>query len=546
MTTIFTARTIHTLDPSCPKATAVAVRDGRILHVGTEAEVCSYVGPDAVVDRRYEDAVLVPGFVEAHGHLVFNGSIADYVWLGFDDRPRPDGTVAKGCRSVGDVVERLAAAAAADAATTVIGYGYDPTFHDGYSLTRHDLDDASTDARIFVINASGHLAYANSTLMAARGITASTTDRGVLKDGDGQPLGEFHETAMGLLFAAEDFVGVDASASVWNGGWLAQIAGCTTMTDLSTVTVGAAFDAFATTARRSDFPVRAVYAPSMASLVEAHPDGASIAAHLDEVRAGDNDRFTMGPLKWIADGSIQGYTGKLRWPGYCGGVDHGFLILDEDTLVDQIQPLHDRGFQAAIHTNGDEATEVTLRALERVLITSPRPDHRHRLEHCQLASRDQFRRMAAMGVGANLFSNHLYYWGDIHRTATVGPDKARRMNAAATAIREGVHVSIHSDAPVTPVAPLFTMWCAVNRTTRSGYVLGEHERISAREALEAVTLGAAWLLKLDHLVGSIEVGKLADFTVLGDDPLAVDPDAIRDVPVLGTVLAGVPVERSVP
>jgi predicted amidohydrolase YtcJ len=394
-----------------------------------------------------------------------------------------------------------------------------------------------------VINASGHLAYANSALMAARGVTASTTDRGVLFDDGGEPLGEFHETAMGLLFAAEDFVGVDSADAVWKGGWLAQIAGCTTMTDLSTVTMGAAFDALVGAATDEAYPVRVVYAPSMATLTSTFPDGAAIAAHLDDVATRGTDRFVMGPLKWIADGSIQGYTGKLRWPGYCGGVDHGFLILDEEQLVAQIQPLHDRGYQAAIHTNGDEATEVTLRALERVVTATPRPDHRHRLEHCQLASRDQFRRMAAMGVGVNLFSNHVFYWGDIHRTSTVGPDKARRMNAAATADREGVHFSLHSDAPVTPVGPLFTMWCAVNRVTRSGFVLGEHERISAAQALEAMTLGAAYLLKMDHVIGSIEVGKYADLTVLDADPLEVQPMAIKDISVLGTVLGGTVVER---
>ena len=226
-------------------------------------------------------------------------------------------------------------------------------------------------------------------------------------------------------------------------------------------------------------------------------------------------------------------------------MDHGFLILDEEQIVDQLQPLHELGFQAAIHTNGDEATEVTLRALERVLTEAPRPDHRHRLEHCQLASRDQFRRMAQMGVGVNLFSNHLFYWGDIHRSSTVGPDKARRMNAAATAQREGVHFSLHSDAPVTPVGPLFTMWCAVNRVTRTGVVLGEHEKIVPEAALEAMTLGAAWLLKMDDVIGSIEVGKFADLTVLDADPLSVDPMVIKDIGVVGTVLGGQPVVRTV-
>ena len=186
---------------------------------------------------------------------------------------------------------------------------------------------------------------------------------------------------------------------------------------------------------------------------------------------------------------------------------------------------------------------MVLAAIERILISSPRPDHRHRLEHCQLASRAQFKKMAALGVGVNLFSNHLFYWGDTHRTKTAGPDKARRMNAARSAIDAGVTFSIHSDAPVTPVAPLFTMWCAVNRQTRSGFVLGEYEQLTAREALEAMTMGSAKLLHIDDKAGSIEVGKWADFTVLAENPLEVEKYSLKDIAVLATVVNGNVTER---
>jgi predicted amidohydrolase YtcJ len=141
---------------------------------------------------------------------------------------------------------------------------------------------------------------------------------------------------------------------------------------------------------------------------------------------------------------------------------------------------------------------------------------------------------------ANIFTNHLWYWGDAHHDLTVGPERARRMEACATAEREGVPFSIHSDASVTPLGHLHTMWCAVNRVTPSGRVLGEAERISAESALSAATLGAAFQLHLDHEMGTIECGKAADFTVLADDPVEVDPMAIRDIEVHGTVVAGTP------
>ncbi|MEM9655577.1 MAG: amidohydrolase family protein, partial [Actinomycetota bacterium] len=145
----------------------------------------------------------------------------------------------------------------------------------------------------------------------------------------------------------------------------------------------------------------------------------------------------------------------------------------------------------------------------------------------------------ALGMCANIFSNHIFYWGDLHRDRTIGPERAAGMDAAANALAEGVSFSIHSDAPVTPLGHLHTMWCAVNRVTASGQVLGPHQRIAVADALHAATIGAAHQIKMDHDVGSIEAGKFADFAVLDDNPLTVDPMAIKDIGVWGTVLGGV-------
>ena len=147
-------------------------------------------------------------------------------------------------------------------------------------------------------------------------------------------------------------------------------------------------------------------------------------------------------------------------------------------------------------------------------------------------------------MGANLFVNHLYYWGDAHAEVTLGPERAARMDDCAAALRYGVPLTIHSDAPITPISPLFTAWCAVNRVTSSGRVLGPSRRIGVEQALRAITIGAAYSLKVDHLVGSIEPGKYADFTVLAEDPLQADPMRLKDVPVVATVLGGRVIEAT--
>ena len=244
--------------------------------------------------------------------------------------------------------------------------------------------------------------------------------------------------------------------------------------------------------------------------------------------------------KIIADGSIQGFTARLKWPGYYNGNPEGSWYTAPQNLEKMIEAYHSEGMHLHIHTNGDEATEVTINALEKALTRFTREDHRHTLQHCQMAEEAHFRRMSKLGICSNLFSNHIFYWGDKHLEKTLGPDRAARMNAAATAKKQGVKFSIHSDAPVTPLAPLFTAWCAINRRTASGLVLGEHERISLNDALYAITLGAAYTLKLDHVVGSIESGKFADFAVLEEDPFLVEPDQLKDIKIWGTVVDGIP------
>jgi predicted amidohydrolase YtcJ len=251
-------------------------------------------------------------------------------------------------------------------------------------------------------------------------------------------------------------------------------------------------------------------------------------------------RLKLGAVKIVVDGSIQGFTARLKWPGYYRGVDHGHWNVPPDELEALITRLNAAGVQIHVHVNGDEATEAALDAFDKALCEYPRRDHRHTLQHCQLADQAQYRRMRALGLCVNLFANHLYYFGDKHFETTVGPQRAQAMNACATALREGVPLAIHSDSPVTPLAPLTTAWCAANRLTETGRVLGPSERISAEEALRAITLGPAYTLHMDGEVGSIEVSKRADFAVLDQDPLAISPAAIKDIRVIGTVLDGVP------
>lgn len=316
-------------------------------------------------------------------------------------------------------------------------------------------------------------------------------------------------------------------------GKIAVRAGVTTATDLAAEASDAEIDNWLQITGEADYPLRLV--PFLRLLGRSPSE---VVARALEIRSRSTERLRLGRIKAVADGSIQGFSARLRWPGYYNGAPNGLWYTAPQTLREAYALGLQHGVLIHTHTNGDEATDMALDCLDEALRERPARDHRFTLQHCQLADDAQFRRMQALGMGVNLFANHHYYWGEQHRAVTVGPERAERMNACRSAIDAGVPFSVHSDAPITPLAPLFTAWCAVNRLSATGRVLGACQRISVMEALRAVTLGSAWTLKLDGEVGSIECGKRADFCVLGEDPTAVAPEALKDVPVWGTVQGG--------
>ena len=537
--TIFRARRILTLNPSQPEATHVAVRDGRILGAGTLEDLRGW-GP-CEVDERLADKVLLPGFVEGHSHLMA-GSLWHHVYCGFFDVGDPDGRRVPGSPSLQAVVAALAGSPAARAAAAgdgaVIGWGFDPIYFGAARCARGDLDRVAADRPVAVLHASGHILNVNSEALRRAGLLRAGVDHpGIPLGADGLPTGElkgpeamlpvFDVVGMSRSFISGDEFGIRAF------GRLAVRAGVTTATDLAASATDAEIAQWLRITGEDRYPVRLV---PFLRLIGISP--AEAVARARAIGARSTERLRLGRIKVVADGSIQGFSARLRWPGYFNGAANGLWYTAPQTVREAYTLGLQQGVLIHTHTNGDEATEMALDMMEAALKACPTSDHRYTLQHCQLADAAQFRRMKALGLGVNLFANHHFYWGDQHRSVTVGPERAERMNACRSALDEGVPFSVHSDAPITPLAPLFTAWCAVNRLTASGRVLGAHQRIGVMDALRAITLGAAWTLKLDGEVGSIECGKRADFAVLEDDPTTVDPAALKDVRVWGTVQGG--------
>ncbi len=544
--TVYPARKIVTMNPMQPQATHVAVRDGRILGVGTLQDVAAW-GP-YTLDLRFADKVLLPGLVEGHCHLK-EGSMWDMHYLGWFDRRDPQGKLWPGLRTMGAVVQRLAQACSEmDSRGTpteqpLLAWGFDPIYFGEQRMTVQHLAQASANRPIIIVHANLHLMNVNRVALRLAGIDRDTDVEGVVKfdagANAGEPTGELQEPAAMYLvirqFGDAGMLAPMTPRGVRSFAALACMAGVTTATDLVNKLTDA--DVAVLEGVLNDEACNIRLLPAFQAFHGTH--GAALGAqHVQGLAARNTETLRFGLVKMMLDGSIQGFSARLRWPGYFNGARNGIWVTAPAQYEADFETYHRAGLQIHTHTNGDEASEVAVDAIGRVLARAPRPDHRHTLQHAQMIDAPLFRRMALLGIGVNLFANHLWYWGDQHFEMTMGPDRANRLDACGSALAAGVALAIHSDAPVTPLGPLFTAWCAVNRVTPQGRVLGENERISAAQALHAITLGAAGSLKLEHEIGSIECGKRADFCVLEDDPLDVDPMALKDVCVWGTVLGG--------
>jgi len=522
-TTVFSAKKIVTMNPQKPEASHVAIREGRILAVGSLEEIATW--GDYELDDRFADKVLFPGLVEGHAHTM-EGTLWRYVYCGYFDRMDPKGKMWSGNKSIEDVLASLTAAEALleDPNAPLTGWQLDPIYLDNKPITRAQLDSVSETRPIGVMNASGHILYVNSKALELAGLMkAGVNHPGITLGSDGLPMGELK--GPDAMTPVGEHVGLNRSMTDSDERGLRDFArlcvrtGVTTVTDLAARLEPEAVETMLRVTGEPTFPACVVPLRFFLGLPPKE-----LIPEVARLKKLSTDRLSLGRIKVVADGSIQGFSARMRWPGYHNGAPNGLWYISPEQMQEIYELALAEGIQVHTHTNGDQATQLAIEKLELALKKVPSSDHRFVLQHCQLADRAQFKKMAALKMSVNLFANHHFYWGDEHYRLTVGPDRALRMNATRTALECGVPMTIHSDAPVTPLGPLFTAWCAVNRLTASGRTQGEHEKITVDEALWAVTMGAAHTLHMDEQIGSIEVGKRADFAVLESDPREAEPE----------------------
>ncbi|NWF54514.1 MAG: amidohydrolase [Syntrophaceae bacterium] len=532
--------TILTMAETPCGAEAVATLGDKIVAVGKKAIIRKMAGPATkVVDLAGK--TLVSGLNEPHNHF---GVYGIYALRMVNLQSPPLGPVTK----IKDLIEVLKEKAGkTPKGEWVGGRGYDDTLMaEKKHPTRQDLDQASTLHPIFITHVSGHLSVANSKALEIAGITKDTVEPagGVIRKDPNtlEPDGVLEEMpAQALVFRHLPPVTMDLRLE---GMGLAARdylqAGVTSCSDAGVVFPGVGNPseilAYQRAIKEGLVPIRITMMVGVEYLLG--PDGRSPSF----VTGFGDDCLKIGPAKIIVDGSIQGYTGWLSTPYYVpfrGDSSYrGYPVTAPEKLNRLVLEAHKAGCQIAAHGNGDAAIDAILDAYELAHKKFPRPDSRHRIEHCQMAREDQLDRMAELGVSPSFFASHTYYWGDRHKSIFMGPERAVRISPLKTALKRGIRFTLHSDCPVTPVSPLFCVFAAVNRMTRNGEVLGPEFRLTPEEALRAVTIDAAWQTFDEKIKGSIEVGKLADFTILAENPLSVPPERIKDIGVREVIIAG--------
>jgi predicted amidohydrolase YtcJ len=528
---IITGGPILTMEGAEPAtAEALVVDDGRIVFVGSKVDALKLKG-DGTVVKDLAGKTLMPGFIDGHAHAQAFGAQA----VGANLLAPPDGAV----DTIDDVVARLQTfAAGQDVKLTgwIFGIGYDDALL-GRHPTREDLDKVSSTVPVMATHISGHFAAVNSIGLEMIGYDAATPDPegGVIRRGaDGKtPNGVLEELAaiphMVKFLTPASLEGKDYFLQ--RGLEMAKSFGYTTASE------------------------GRMFGPMHAVMVDAAQRGLvdidfigwmdyTGRAELDKAfRSSYANHYRLGGLKITLDGSPQGRTAWRTVPylippeGQQPGYDGYPAIPDTKQVEAYLDEAYTKGWPVKVHANGDAAVDQLFAALRPVVARHGVKPGQTILIHGQLIRPDQVGELKSLGIFPSMFPMHTYYWGDWYGKI-IGPEKAVQISPMRSILATGLHATSHTDAPVALPNLMQVAWATVNRKSRSGKVIGADERVTPYQAMQMITIWGAEQFGEQDAKGSIKEGKLADFVVLSDNPLTIDPQDINRIQVLETIKEG--------
>ncbi|KAB2329721.1 amidohydrolase [Cytobacillus depressus] len=524
---IFINGEVITVDQHNSIAEGVAVQGNRILAVGSTEEVLSYRTADTEI-INVNGKSLLPGFNDAHLHLTIYGTNL----LGVS-------CIAPHIKSLDDIfIDLRKKCQETPKGKWVRAWGFkESSLKENRFPSKDELDAISTDHPIVIIRTCNHTSIANSKALEIAGITeqSSNPDGGIIeRDSNGQLTGKLIENAHMQLFEYAAY----AEDEIRKGMKLASDefiqAGITSVHDAGAYGDGAdSLRIMQQAINAGEVKVR-VYA-LIGSLTNSHEFVEKMVSAGPITGLGD-DRFRIGPAKLFTDGSSVGPTIATRQPYSHNQDDYGIIYYSQDELNRILGTAHKKGFQITAHAQGDRAIEMILDCIEAALSEHPREDHRHRIEHAGIASPDLQDRMKKLGVVP--IPNPAFMYVNGERYLEYYGDRVQYMYPARDYIDKGIVAAFASDAPVIFLDPMLGIHAAVNRKSTDGQGVGENQCISVLEAIRAYTWNGAYASFEENIKGSIEVGKLADFTILSESILHVDQEKLKDVKIELTMVNG--------
>lgn len=532
---IWSGGPILTMNDLAPRAEAVAEKDGKIIAVGSADEVMKHEGEGTqLIDLK--GRTMLPGFVDAHGHAFMIGVQA----VSANTQPAPDGkvndipalqqTLGEWQKAYPERIERLG---------TVLGFGYDDAqLKEQRHPTRADLDAVSADVPVVIIHQSGHIGVFNSKALEVAGISDGTKnpDGGVIRreDGGSEPNGVLEEAA---FFPAlmKLLSGLDQE-----GGQELFVAGTELLASYGYTT--------GQEGRSTTNVVKLMRAAADAGRIKidvvTYPDVLVDRDYIAQtVSRTYTNGFRVAGAKLTIDGSPQGFTALRDRPYYNPPAQYrrdyaGYAAASTDQVFDAIDWAFENNIQIITHSNGEGASDMLIAAVGTAREKHGVADRRPVLIHGQFMRKDQVAAIDELDVFPSLFPMHTFYWGDWHRDRTVGPVNADNISPTGWVRERGMMFSSHHDAPVAFPDSMRILDATVTRRTRSGDILGPHQRVDVMTALKAMTIWPAYQHFEEADKGSIEVGKVADLIVLSNDPTAVDPETIDTLKVQETIKRG--------
>ena len=537
--TIYHAKEIVTLDEKVASANAVSVKSDRIMAIGSLDDLIER-NPDASINRQFQNDVIVPGFIEHHIHPFLSAITmnAEIISIEGWDLPNNQSIAYRDRDSYMQRLSEIEENMKSD--SPLITWGFHHYFHG--DLSREDLDRISKDRPILVMHRSYHEFILNTPALeyfdiSQEFIESLDEEARAYADFD---RGHFSEQGMISVFPkllrylgkpeyllsglqlTEDYLHQNGVTMIANpGAWLIK-----SIQDAKNLILG-----------DESTPFRSFFIPSALILSEDHdvPELVEEAKKLLEWGGGKVE-YLPNRIKLFADGAMYSQNMVLS-EGYLDG-HQGAWLMQEGLYRSAFKLFWDEGYQIHIHQNGDEALDLILDVLEENMANNPREDHRTTIVHFGISRADQMDRVKSLGAIVSANPYYVTALSDLYSKKGLGPERALEMVRLGDVDRAGIRFGLHSDMPMAPGSPLVLMHAAVNRINFANEVAGPKQRVSPLAALKGVTLDAAYIMGLEDDYGSISEGKLANFTILSENPLSVNPQTIKDIEIKATIVEG--------